>query len=110
MENDNIQENLSRLLSDPEGMEKIRAMAESLLGGSAEPTKKDAPSQNDEAQMLMRAVTLLKNDAPDERGKLLLALKPHLGAERQLKVDRAVKLLRLAKLAPLLGESDIFKL
>lgn len=106
MENDNIQENLSRLLSDPEGMERIRAMAESLFSSAEE---KKEPS-GDEAQMLLRAVKLLRDDAPDERGQLLLALRPHLGAERQEKIDRAVKLLRLAKLAPLLGESDIFKL
>ncbi len=106
MENDNIQENLSRLLSDPEGMERIRAMAESLFSSAEE---RGEPS-GDEAQMLLRAVKLLRDDAPDERGQLLLALRPHLGAERQEKIDRAVKLLRLAKLAPLLGESDIFKL
>lgn len=106
MENDNIQENLSRLLSDPEGMERIRAMAESLFSSAEE---KKEPS-GDETQMLLRAVKLLRDDAPDERGQLLLALRPHLGAERQEKIDRAVKLLRLAKLAPLLGESDIFKL
>lgn len=106
MENDNIQENLSRLLSDPEGMERIRAMAESLFSSAEE---KKEPS-GDEAQMLLRAVKLLRDDAPDERGQLLLALRPHLGAERQERIDRAVKLLRLAKLAPLLGESDIFKL
>ena len=106
MENDNIQENLSRLLSDPEGMERIRAMAESLFSSAEE---KKEPS-GDEAQMLLRAVKMLRDDAPDERGQLLLALRPHLGAERQEKIDRAVKLLRIAKLAPLLGESDIFKL
>ena len=106
MENDNIQENLSRLLSDPEGMERIRAMAESHFSSTEE---KKEPS-GDEAQMLLRAVKMLRDDAPDERGQLLLALRPHLGAERQEKIDRAVKLLRLAKLAPLLGESDIFKL
>ena len=106
MENDNIQENLSRLLSDPEGMERIRAMAESLFSSAEE---KKEPS-GDEAQMLLRAVKMLRDDAPDERGQLLLALRPHLGAERQEKIDLAVKLLRLAKLAPLLGESDIFKL
>ena len=106
MENDNIQENLSRLLSAPEGMERIRAMAESLFSSAEE---KKEPS-GDEAQMLLRAVKMLRDDAPDERGQLLLALRPHLGAERQEKIDRAVKLLRLAKLAPLLGESDIFKL
>ena len=107
MENDNIQENLSRLLHDPEGMERIRAMAESLFSSSEE---KSAEPTGDEAQMLLRAVKLLRDEKPDERGRLLLALRPHLGAERQEKIDRAVKLLRLAKLAPLLGDSDIFKL
>ena len=107
MENDNIQENLSRILSDPEGIEKIRKMAESIFSSEQEAS---APEPDIDTAALLRAVSLLRDDAPDERGRLLLALKPHLGAERQEKVDRAVKLLRLAKLAPLLGEFDILKL
>ena len=103
MENDTLNENISRILNDPEGMEKLQAVARSIFGESAPET----PPSND-INVLMKAASALKGGETDERGRLLLALKPHLKAERQERVDRAVRLLRLAKLAPLLKDMDLF--
>lgn len=108
MENDNLNEKLSQILNDPKGMAQIQSLAQSLFGGekSAEQTESIGKGEMD---ILMRAAKMLRSDRPDDRSQLLLALKPHLSGERRERVDRAVKLLRIAKLAPLLGETDLFK-
>ena len=44
---------------------------------------------------------------PDRNAELLLALKPHLRAENQHKVDSALKLSRMMSMLPFLKESGI---
>ena len=46
----------------------------------------------------------------NEKTRLLLALKPHLSNERQKRVEKAVKILKLLELAPMLGELGLFSL
>lgn len=55
-------------------------------------------------------VSALKSKGDDDRTRLLLALRPHLSEERRPRVDRAVKLLKLASVLPLLQETDLLKL
>ena len=43
----------------------------------------------------------------DKNTQLLLALKPHFGERRQARVDRAIKMIRLFSLLPLLRQSGI---
>lgn len=45
----------------------------------------------------------------DARSRLLLAIKPFLDEEKQPKVDTAVKLLKLAKMAETAGKHDLLK-
>ena len=59
---------------------------------------------------IMRVVNLLKNSGNDSRSGLLLALKPHLSDERQKRVDKAVKILKLVSLMPILKEQGILNL
>ncbi len=107
METEGINEKISQLLSDPEGMAKISAMAQSLFGNEGE--KSEEPKESGEAQMLVKAAKLLGDSGGrDDRAQLLLALKPHLSAEKGERVDKAIKLLRLARLLPLIKESDLF--
>ena len=54
---------------------------------------------------LTRAMAALRE--PDRNIRLLEALKPFLESERQKKVDEAVKILHLMRLAPLLQESGV---
>lgn len=44
----------------------------------------------------------------DDSTRLLRALRPLLGAERQKKVDEALKILQMLRLLPLLKESGVF--
>lgn len=54
---------------------------------------------------LSRAMKALRE--PDRNIQLLQALRPFLEEERQKKVDEAVKILHLMKLAPVLQESGV---
>ncbi len=97
---DGLEEKLSALLSDPEAMGKISEMAKSLFPAGAEEAAKDDES------LARRAAKLLRSRAldPDEAA-LLGALRPFLSAERRRRLDRAVKIARLASLASLAGEA-----
>ena len=54
---------------------------------------------------LSRAMKALRE--PDRNIQLLQALRPFLEPERQKKVDEAVKILHLMRLAPLIQESGV---
>ena len=120
---------LSQLLDDPQGMEKIKSLAGSLLdgqgalsagespslGGGGVPPSEPAqgfgeglPISPGEIQTIMKLIGAMKNTGDDDRTRLLLSLKPHLSEERQQRVDQAVKLLKLITLLPLIRESGLF--
>ena len=109
---DDMAERLSELLNSPEGMEKIKTLAGALLGGGEK--GKNEPEPQPEMSMpdisaLMKIGGLLKQTGQDERVNLLLALKPHLSERRRERVDRAVKLLKLYSLIPVLSESGLME-
>lgn len=108
---DDIGEKLSAILNDPEGMEKIKKMAENMLGTSEQKEKEPLEELGVDLSTLSRAMSLLKNKSTEnDRIKLLLALKPHLSAEKRDRVDTAVKILKLLDMAPLLKEMGIFNI
>ena len=115
---DEMQSKISEILSDPDSMEKLKRMAEGLFGSSKEPEPEKAePSQNGlsfeglpdgfDISKIMGLVSLFSSRGEDPRAGLLLALKPHLSSDRQTRVDKAVKLLKLASLIPLLKEQGL---
>ena len=106
---DELSEKLSSLLSDPSGMEKIKAMAQSLMSGEEQTAPEPAPDIDPVA--LTRILGMLKSSGGDDhRIRLLKALKPNLSPERQPRVDKAIKILKLLELAPLLKEAGITEL
>lgn len=109
---DELNERLSALLSDPHGMERIKEMAQNLLGGSVAENKVDTPEEPsvDIAAITKMLSHIKSNGKEDDRIKLLLALKPNLSDEKQQKVDSAIKILKLIDLAPLLKDAGLFNL
>ncbi len=113
---DDIAGKISDLLSSPDGMDKIKNLADSLFGGgSAQKEADDKPSSDGGFSLpdgldigkLMGIATVLGNQKTDRRSELLLALKPHLSSERRERVDKAVKFLKIAAVLPLLKEQGI---
>lgn len=107
MENNNLADKLSEILNDPDGMAKIQSMAQSLLGDGAA-TKTAAPAlPMVDGAALGTILSALRDSGNDDRSRLLLALRPHLSEERRERVDKAVRLLRLWSVVPLLKDSGI---
>ncbi len=121
-EQNEIAERLSALLSDPEGLNRIKNMAEGLFGGGENPfaqasfekgddTAEESPFPDLDIGKVMGVISRLKKgEKENDKTRLLLALKPHLAPERQRRVDTAVKILKLLDLAPMLKELGLFSL
>ncbi len=119
---DDISEKLADLLNDPESLNRVREMAENILGNDNKKSEKSPPPQSDIGSLfgnmdidpiqigkIMSVMSRLKTNQDDNRARLLTALKPHLSAPRQEKVDTAIKMLKLIDLLPFLKDSGIFE-
>lgn len=117
---DDLSEKLAELLNDPESLNRVKLMAENILGGEKQQDtpKTSSPDFNslfgdgnfDPVQItkIVSVMSQLKNSSDDSRSRLLLALKPLLSPPRREKVDTAIKLLKLIDVIPLLKKSGIF--
>lgn len=100
-----IGELLQSVLSDPEQMGKITAMAQSLMGGGESAGGQDAPAapahKPEGETMLLRSLSglLTKQSAPSRSTALLTAMRPYMRPEKQEKLDRAMQAARLARVA-----------
>ncbi len=108
---DDLNEKLAQILNDPESMNRVKEMAESILSQNEKPTKEE-PSvfgipDSQELTHIMSIVSKLNQKSDDARTNLLAALKPHLSEPKREKVDTAIKILRLLDLLPVLKESGI---
>lgn len=112
---DELSKRLSEILNDPQSMNKVKEMAQSILKSEPEPEPEPEPPTNalggilDSGELLqvMSLVSKLQTQSDDPRTSLLLALKPHLSETKRDKVDTAVKILRLLDLLPLIKETGI---
>lgn len=115
---DDIAEKIQSLLSDEESMKQIRELAAMFSSGNmgdssfpdggdgsgenfsgaggtgSESSSDDFPNINFAA--IMQLIGTMSQS--DKNCDLLIALKPHLCVERQVKIDKAVKLLKLYNL------------
>lgn len=110
-----ITSQITDILNNPESMKKFSEMASSFLN-SSEKAEKSQPTDSENfnfnpQQMgsIMKIMNILQkqNFKNDDNTKLLLALKPHLSAERSKKVDKAISLLKIVKVLPLLKDSGL---
>lgn len=110
---DDLSEKISSMLSDPQQLAKIREMAAGLLGNeqpSAPPPPPPPALPDIDMGKLLGIMSKFKSQGTDNRSRLLLALKPHLSEKRQERVDRAVKILKLLDMLPLLQESGFMNI
>ena len=102
---DDIASKITELLNDPEGMQKISSMANTLMQSnndntnnisdiiSAATTKQNEDNSTDNFSIdpmqmgnIMKMMSLIKQqNTDDDNTRLLLALKPHLSDERKKK-------------------------
>lgn len=115
-----FEEKLNEILSSPQAMEQIMSLANSIAGGGVGEGASPSPSvsppspgpepagqegglgsllgQLDPA-MLSKVMGLLSvyQDREDEKTRLLEAIRPFLRAERQSKLDQAMRITRLSR-------------
>ena len=96
-----LEDMLNQVLSDPEQMNKIAGLAKSLMGGGepSHPGTQNSPLPID-PKMLGRIQSLMGSSEKSSSSEALLrAMQPYLSEKRRSKMDRALKLARMAKLA-----------
>ena len=100
---ENLLGKMQELLSDPESMKQISELAQMFKSGEMEnpiadsPPTAPAPEINPgfDPNMLLKVGELFSQQEEDKNTALLLALRPHLGQTRQVKLDKAVRMLKL---------------
>lgn len=95
---------ISGILSDEESMRQIAELAEMFKSGelnnsSPESNVQEKCSSDDgmpDMEQIMSLVSLANTfSQQDKNTELLLALRPHLSGARQIKLDKAMKMLKL---------------
>lgn len=133
---DDLSEKLNGILSDPEAMQEIAALASQLgvtqandsqnnsgSGGTADlqglmgalntsGSAQTAPQKPDNTaaglSSILPMLGALKQE--DETTRLLDAMRPFLSEERRYKLDKAKRLIKVLKLMPLIKELPLFDL
>ncbi len=95
-----LEDKLNSILSDPGQMEKIAGLAHSLMGGADETPRAQEPVPGLDAGLLQKLGRAMNGGG--ERGReqaLLQAMRPYLSEKRRGKMDRALQLARIARIA-----------
>ncbi|MDR0918937.1 MAG: hypothetical protein LBM93_06755 [Oscillospiraceae bacterium] len=90
--------NLDNILNDPESLQNIKELAEMF---------KDEFNLGDNNDLFGMLNGLIGTGENSKNIELLVALKPHLSEEKQLKVDKAIKILKLIELLITLNETGL---
>lgn len=70
----------------------------------------NTPKNAEGLETLLGLQSLLSSaQGEDDRARFLSSLKPFLSKEKQPKIDSAIRLLRIAKMAEVAGKSDLLK-
>lgn len=116
-----LEDRINSVLSDPGQMEKITKLAQSLMGGqgaavpdmfgelmkSAPTAGEDKSAGMPDIETLGRIGKLLNSGGNKKEQALLEAMKPYLSEKRRGKMDRAMKIARLARIARFaMGETE----
>lgn len=110
---DDLESKLSAVFSSPESMEQIKNLAKSLsgaMGGGNSQAGDDAQSAAEERQsfgepmvdarmMQLFSRVMGEYSKPSEAGAIISALRPYLSDERVKKLDKAMSIAKIARLA-----------
>ena len=124
-----FEDKLNSILSSPEQMNKIADMAKSLMGGeksSEKQTEADKPQNNknsggifstdniSDAESISKIGRIIREvrSEDDDKTALLKAMEPYLSDKRRIRVEKGIKIARLAKIAKLAlgdigGDEDV---
>lgn len=99
---DEMEEKIGAILGNPQMMQQIMSMAQSL-GGQQEPPKPEPPPQSMpqiDLALVQKLSGLASQSGIDQREKALLgALQAYLTGDRVARLERAMRAAKMAKLA-----------
>ncbi|MEG2215227.1 MAG: hypothetical protein RRY09_06375 [Oscillospiraceae bacterium] len=102
---DDLGEKLNAVLNDPMQFERIASMARSIMGGESggeSSSRREEESPGIDPSVLGKLTELMKKSGgKSDKQALLEAMKPYLSEKRRKKVDKALKLAKLAGFAEL---------
>ena len=97
-----FEDKLNKLLNDPKEMERFAGFAKSLMSGAESPKREQSAVPDIDPSILKNLSGILSGKGSDSRdAKLLEALRPFLSERRRGKMDKAMKIARLADIAEL---------
>ena len=113
---EDMQAQMGAILNDPEMMQKIMAMAQSLGGNPQQEQRREPPPAkapelpNIDPGMLQRLSGLAGQSSIDKDQKTLLhALGPYLKQDRIQKLEKAMRAAKMARLASsMIGQPGLF--
>lgn len=117
---------ISELLSDEESFKQISELAQMFMSDASDNSDENSTKNSDKefsedntAENLFNSFDFSKIlklqelygvfSKNDKNTDLLLALKPHLNEEKQEKIDKAIKILKLLAVWNLLKDSGLLK-
>ncbi|MBQ8348802.1 MAG: hypothetical protein IJY19_04035 [Ruminococcus sp.] len=123
---DDVMGKIGELLSDEESVKQLSELAQMIMGDSSSASSaQESPDNETESGLadsspsesgfpdigsLMKLTGLMSSMSQnDKNAELLLALKPHLKEEKQKKIDKAIKLLKVIAIWNMAKESGLLK-
>lgn len=109
-----LQDKLNQILQNPEAMKQVQSLGAQLglTGEQKQPPENNLMSVlggDDTIGTIAKFAPLLSSlNNSDDTTRLLDSLRPFLSHERQEKLDKAEKMLKLFRLMPLLRENGLF--
>lgn len=92
-----FEDKLHAILSDPAEMERISRLASELMGG--ERPAPEAPAGGMDSALLQRLSSMLGGAGTGDKAALLNALSPYLQPERRARLQKALRLAVVLRLA-----------
>ena len=99
---DEIQDKLNAMLSNPDLMRTLSALAGGFANTPMESSQPEQENISRDVGAELSSVVSSISDNNDSRINLLYALKPYMRSNRADQMDMAIKLLKLTKLTSLL--------
>ena len=97
-----FEDKLNKLLNDPDEMERFAGFAKSLMSGEESPKPEQSTALDIDPSILKNLSGMLSGKGSGGRdAKLLEAMRPFLSEKRRGKMDKAMKIARLAGIAEL---------
>lgn len=112
---DDFTSRISELLSDEESVKQLTELANMLVSEersekSEDHTASEAVDDQPDLGTVLKITGLMGAASNENKNTdLLLALKPHLGKEKQKRVDKAIKLMKLLAMWNVLKDSGLLQ-